>query len=220
MSMMFRPVFYRKPDDGKGDGAGSGSIDPAKQTAASGTGNDPGKQTQQSDSNNGNPPAAAITFATEAEFQKKVDELLKDRLERESKKSEEAKKKAAADAAADAAKQNGEWEKVAKQREIELGDILKKVESFDSVQEQLKRYQDALTKNLETQRTGLPDPIIKLLDKLDVAEQLEWLAVNKEAVLKKSPDGVPPTPPANGSGTEQGLKEAKDKFSRDTRNFF
>lgn len=219
--MLFHPVFYRKPDDGKGDGSGSGASDPGKQTPpASGTGNVPGNQAHSTDSNNGNPPANAITFATEADFQKKVDELLENRLERERKKSEEAKKKAAADAAAEAAKQNGEWEKVAKQREIELGDVLKKIESFDSVQEQLKKYQDALTKNLETQRTGLPEPIIKLLDKLDVAEQLEWLAVNKEAVLKKSPDGVPPTPPPNGSGTEQELKEAKEKFNRSTRSFF
>lgn len=222
--MLFRPVILRSPEDGKGGGAGGENqpgtppaTTPGTGAPPSGTGNDPGNTNS---SNNGNPPAGAITFASEAEFQKALDEKLKDRLERERKKSEDVAKKAVADAAAEAAKKNGEWQVLAEQREKELSDLQTKLNDFEPSQQRLQRYEEALKKNLEAQRTGLPEPIIKLLDKLDVAEQLEWLAANKEVILKKSPDGINPTPPANGNLSSDALKNEKEKFSKRTRSFF
>lgn len=219
--MLFRPVIYWSPEDGKGGGAASAGADASSSSGAgaqsSGTGNDPGNQ---KGSNNGNPQAGAITFASEADFQKALDEKLKDRLERERKKSEEAAKKAADDAKAEAAKKNGEWQVLAEQREKELGDLQAKLSEFEPTQQRLQRYSEALQKNLEAQRTGLPDPIIKLLDKLDIAEQLEWLAANKEVILKKTPDGIGATPTASGNPSSDALKVEKDKFSKRARSFF
>lgn len=161
--MLFRPVMFRSPEDGKGGGASGTPADAGTTPGASapgangGTGNDPGNP---SGSNNCNPPAGgAITFASETEFQKALDEKLKDRLERERKKSEDAAKKAVADAAAEAAKKNGEWQVLAGQREKEIGEAQVKLAEIDKIQEQAKRYQDALQKSLEVQRTGLPEPI-------------------------------------------------------------
>ncbi|OJX38847.1 MAG: hypothetical protein BGO78_11530 [Chloroflexi bacterium 44-23] len=158
-------MFYRSPDDGKGSGTGSNnpaSDPPATNSGtgaqASGTGNVPGDP-EKVDPKDGNPQTGAITFASEAEFQKALDEKLKDRLERERKKTEEATKKAAAEAAAEAAKKNGEWQVLAEQREKEIGEAQVKLAEIDKIQEQAKRYQDALQKSLEVQRAGLPEPI-------------------------------------------------------------
>jgi len=212
--MLFRSVRFCKPDDGKGGDGG-------------GTGNDPGIQDPKlgEGSNNGNPPVdgsskGAITFASDAEFQKKVEEILKDRLEREKKKAEEAAKKAADEAVAEAAKKNGEWEKVAQQREKEAAEALKKLQELEPVQEKAERYSQTLSKLLETQRAGLPEAITKLLDKLDPVDQLEWLAVNKETLSKTKLDGPPPTPPPDGGANSKQLEEAKEEFARKVRNWF
>jgi hypothetical protein len=57
-----------------------------------------------------------------------------------------------------------------------------KAAQFEEKARAAERYQEALTKLLATQRAGLPDGIIKLLDKLDPADQLEWIAENKATV--------------------------------------
>ena len=211
--MVFRPARFYKPDDGKGGGTGNapGTQDPPKGDGQN-NGNPP--------AGDGAPPKGAITYASEAEFQKALDEKLKERLERERKKSEEAAKKAAEDAAAEAAKKNGEWQKLAEQREKEAADALKKIQELEPVQERAERYSQALGKHLETQRAGLPEAITKLLDKLDAVDQLEWLAANKEAISKTKLDGPPPTPPPDGGAGDKQLEEAKKDFRRQTRNWF
>lgn len=196
-----------------------------------GTGNDPGAAPTSAAGNNGQPPdlkkdgkdpdagQPALVFQSEADFQKRVEEMLKERLEREKRKSEDAAKKAAADAAAEAARKNGEWQQLAEQREKDLAEATAKVSEYDQLQQQAKRYQESLKKSLEVQRSGLPESIIKLLDKLDPADQLEWLAANKESLLKKV-DGLPQSPPANGAGDQKALEEARKTFAGDVRRFF
>ncbi len=95
--MLFRSVRFYRLDDGKGGDGG-------------GTGNDPGIQDPKlgDGSNKGNPPVdnspkGEVVFPSIAEFQKKVNEILKNRLEREKKKADEAAKKAAEEAAVEAA---------------------------------------------------------------------------------------------------------------------
>ena len=56
--------------------------------------------------------APAISFATDADFQRKVDDLLKERLEREQKKAEQKAQKAREDVLAEMAAKNGEWHRV------------------------------------------------------------------------------------------------------------
>ena len=212
--MLFRSVRFFKPDDGKGGDGG-------------GTGNDPGTQDpkQGEGSNNGSPPAdnsqkGEVIFPSNAEFQKKVEEILKDRLEREKKKAEEAAKKAADEAMAEAAKKNGEWEKVAQQREKEAAEALKKLQELELIQEKAERYGQTLSKLLEAQRAGLPEAITKLLDKLDPVDQLDWLAANRETISKTKLDGPPLTPPPDGVANSKQLEEAKEEFARKVRNWF
>lgn len=216
----FGQVWFDK-NGGAGGGAGSGNGaggDPPDPGAGGegGTGNAPGG----AGPNNGTPPAGAITFASEADFQKKVDEMLKERLEREKKKTEEATRKAAADAEAEAAKKNGEWQKVAEAKEKEIAENAKKLAELDAINGKATKFEGALKKQLETLRKDLPASITTLLDKLDAAEQLEWLATNRESLTKKGPDGVPPTPSPNGDGDGKTTEEARKAFQRQTRSWF
>jgi hypothetical protein len=59
-----------------------------------------------------------------------------------------------------------------------------KAAQFEEKARAAERYQEALNKLLATQRAGLPEGIIKLLDKLDPADQLEWIAENKATVTQ------------------------------------
>lgn len=219
--MLYRWEKLMKPDDGKSGGSGGASDGDAatpgtENTNPGGTGNDPGKN----DSSKNGKTHGQIVFANDADFQKKVDELLKERLERERQKAAEAAKKAADEAAAEAAKKNGEWQKVAEQRESELKAAIERIAEFDNVQNLAKRYEEVLKKNLDAQRAGLPESISNLLDKLDVAEQLEWLAVNRDSILQRNPDGLPPTPPPSGSGSDAVTTQAKEKFAKDIKRMF
>ncbi len=224
----FGRVWFDK-DGGAGGGAGpgngAGGNPPAPgaggDAGTGGTGNAPGGQGgNQPGSNNGTPPTGSITFASEAEFQKKVDEMLKDRLEREKKKAEEAAQKAAANAEAEAAKKNGEWQKVAEAKEREIAENAKKLAELDAISGKATKFETALQKQLETLRKDLPASITALLDKLDAAEQLEWLAANRESLTKKGPDGVPATPPADGGANEKATEEARKTFQRQSRSWF
>ncbi len=221
----FGQVWFDK-DGGAGGGGGSGNGAGTPPNAdAGGAGNGPagggtGNAPGGASPNNGTPPAGGIIFASEAEFQKKVDEMLKDRLEREKKKTEEATRKAAADAEAEAAKKNGEWQKVAEAKEREIAENAKKLAELDAISGKASKFETALQKQLENLRKDLPASITALLDKLDAAEQLEWLAANRESLTKKGPDGVPPTPPPNGDGDSKATEEARKTFQRQLRSWF
>lgn len=58
-----------------------------------------------------------------------------------------------------------------------------------------ERLEAALAAQLEASRTDLPGHIIGLLDKLDTADQLAWIAANRES-LKPSVSSGGPTHPA------------------------
>ncbi|GAP14889.1 hypothetical protein LARV_02668 [Longilinea arvoryzae] len=216
-------------DGGAGGGAGSGdgasgnppapgaSAGGTGSSGTGGTGNVPGDQGKNaSGEQNGNPPAGAIVFQSQAD----IDKVIQERLDRAKKRAEEDTKKATDAATAAAAAKNGEWEKVAHQHEQTLNEQAKKLEEFDALQEKATKFEDALKKQLETLRKDLPASITALLDKLDAAEQLEWLAVNRESLTKKGPDGVPPTPPPNGDGDGKASEEARKTFQRQSRSWF
>ena len=149
----------------------------------------------------------AISFATEAEFQAKIEEMLKERLNRADRKAQEMAQKAREQAEAEAAQRNGEWEKLAQQHAAKLAAIEPELEA---IKPKLERYEKALTSQLEAQRKALPKPILSLLDNLDPASQLEWLASNKEAI-QASAVAVPATPKAQASidaATQEAARKA------------
>ncbi len=148
------------------------------------------------------PQKPAIAFATEEEFQKRVEDMLKERLDRANKKTEEAAKKAREQAEQEAAAKNGEWQKLAEQRGTKLGELEAAQTTLTSQVEtlttQAARLEKALRAQLDGLRRDVPKPVMALLDKLDPVEQLEWLAANREQV-GAGKQGVPGTPKPAGA---------------------
>lgn len=208
--MFFKRRYLSPTADAAGAPAG-------QQPPAAPTGETPNSGTGAGNAQN--PPATpptpeTITFRTPAELQAYIDNALKERLEREKKKTDKATAEAREQAEAEAAKKNGEWQKLAETRETKIKEQATQIETLTQVQEKAERYEKALKAHLDTQRAGLPAHVTLLLDKLDPAEQLEYIAANRAALLPaqppvtppggpgngKPPAGVPPTPPASAGG--------------------
>lgn len=154
------------------------------------------------------PPA--ITFASETEFQRKVDDLLKERIERERAKADKQAQKAREEAQAEAAAKNGEWQQLAEQRAAKLAELESQVAGLDAATTKAQRYEQALAKQVEALRKDVPRHLVPLLDKLDVVEQLEWLAANRDTVTPKA-NGVPATPRAQGGMDAAAQAEARQQ---------
>lgn len=73
-------------------------------------------------------------------------------------------------------------------------------------------YEGVINKLLETQRTGIPDNIAALLDKLNPVDQLQWLAENAAAVT-----ATEPKTPAAASFNPPGAKQAETQADRIAR---
>lgn len=153
--------------------------------------------------------------------QKEVDEIVKARLARKEKELETAAEKAKADAEEKALKDQEKYKELAEKFEKDLVDERTKLTELSTLPEKLERTEGALKKLLETQRKGLPDHLIKLLDKMDPVDQLEYIAENKE-VLFKAGDAPPKTPKGGGDKkpTEEELKAAKESAARYTQSRF
>jgi hypothetical protein len=147
-------------------------------------------------------PKPAVAFATEEEFQQRVEAMLKERLDRANKKADEQARKAKEQAEQEAAAKNGEWQKLAEQRGTKLGELETANATLTSQVETLTSQASRLDKALRTQLDGLrkdvPKPVMALLDKLDPVEQLAWLAANRDQV-GPGKQGVPGTPKPAGN---------------------
>ena len=79
-----------------------------------------------------------------------------------------------------------------------LNTALAQVAELETKAQSAEQYQTALSKLLEAQRAEVPAHIIALLDRLDPADQLEWLAENA-ASIKPQPE--PETTPKAGNAS-------------------
>lgn len=111
--------------------------------------------------------------------QAELDAIVKDRLDRERKASETKAQREREAAEADALKEQSKFKELADQREKQLADL-------EPFKDKAERYEAALKTHLDAERKSLPAHITALLDKLDVAEQLEWIASNREAIAKQA----------------------------------
>lgn len=143
----------------------------------------------------GAPPAEAknteertVPYARFKEVNDTLNELRQWKAEQE--KVQEKARKEAEKAEAERLKKGQEWEQLAEQRQ-------QRIDELEPIKERAERYEAALKKRLATEREGLPKHIIALLDRLDPAEQLEWLADNHEAISK-------PTAPNTNAGERGG----------------
>lgn len=146
--------------------------------------------------------APAIAFATDAEFQAKVDEMLRERLKRADDKAAAAAQKALDKAAQESAAKSGEWEQLATSRAAKLAEAEAQAADLTARLEaqtvQAERLDKALRAQLEGLRKNVAKPVLALLDKLPTAEQLEWLAANQDQANPVRPNGVPATPKPAG----------------------
>ena len=101
-------------------------------------------------------------------------------LEKEKAESE----KAASEFSRKTAEEQGKYKELYEQSTAKLSQLEEKAKSAEL-------YQEVLNKLLTTQRAGLPEGIIKLLDKLDPADQLEWIAENKSTVAPATQQAQP-----------------------------
>ena len=178
-------VFYA--DD---DGTNAGANNDAGKSDDAANGDDAGKQSG----------SAAITFASEKEFQKRVDDMLKDRLAREEQKRTKAADDARAKAEAEALAKNQEWQKLAETNAKRLAELEPLAEQVEAHQAEVERYRDALNAQLDAQRKDIPAPIIALLDRMDPIEQMKWIAENREAIVGKDGKTIIKASP-NGAGS-------------------
>jgi len=146
------------------------------------------------------PPAPEDKRFTQAE----LDAIVRDRLDRERKKRETDDAKAREQAEADRLREQHEYQKLAEQHAA-------RIQALEPQAAQAERYAAALTAHLDTQRKGLPAHLVELLDQMDVAAQLEWIAKHQDVIHAEpvaAGHGVPPTPrAAPAPGREQVVQE-------------
>lgn len=149
-------------------------------------------------------PAASAAQTQEERTYTKADleNIIKDRLERQRRANETAAAKAAEEARLKALQENGEFKKLYEEQQAAL----------DAAKQQLstlERYEQTLLAQLEREKAGLPQYIIDLLAEKSVVDQLEYL--NKHAKsLRQSTEA--PAPSLNGAA--KSAKTAVDPKQR------
>ncbi len=144
--------------------------------------------------------------------QAELEKIIAERLDRKQKQADEkaAKDREAAEAAA--LVEQKKFEELANKRQ-------ERITTLEAFEQKAQRYEAALTKLLETQRKSIPEHVISLLDKLDPAEQLEWIATNQSKIVQ--PSGAPATPKAAGSNTTPEDREiARNETARRLQSVF
>jgi hypothetical protein len=138
--------------------------------------------------------------------QAELDAILKDRLDQERRRREREAESAKGKADEERLKEQQKFQELADQRQ-------KRIDELEPIRAKADRYEAALTAHLEAERKNLPVHITTLLDKLDPADQLEWIAANREAISKDAGDGkaqrgTPLTPKAQ-NGTQHGADDTE-----------
>ncbi len=119
-----------------------------------------------------------------------LDTHIDNRLKREREKSQREKEAAEKAATEKALAEQGEFKTLAEQRAAELAESKasadKLVESEKSLKETMKRFEAAIKAHLESLRKDVPKHIIALLDKLDPVDQLDYIASNRDELVKQT----------------------------------
>jgi hypothetical protein len=144
---------------------------------------------------------------TEAE----MEQIIKDRLAREKKASDQKADDARKAAEAEAAVKNGEWQKLAEQREKELNDA-KAVLAQKDLDEKKRKI---------AKEVGLPDELaLRIQGATD-----EELKADAEAVLKAIPQaqkqpGIKPLNPGPDANNNETREQAKQRLTQTSADLF
>lgn len=163
----------------------------------------PGASSAETQNTGGQAEEKTVPYERFKEVNAKLKELTKWREDQEA-----AQTAATAQAKADQEKQLAEqaqWQTLAEQR---AADLATAATERDALRQRSATYETALKAILETQRKGLPQHLLTLLDRLDPAEQLQYLATNATE-LSKGNNG--PGTPATQKRTTQSTPDPNRK---------
>jgi hypothetical protein len=112
---------------------------------------------------------------------------------------------------ADALNENQDWQALADVNAKRAGELSARIAELEPVSAQADRYRGALETFLTAEKKDLPRHVLVLLEKLDLVDQVEYLAANREELLPKSAAaGVPASPePKERTLSEEDLERAR-----------
>jgi hypothetical protein len=174
---------------------------------------DKGQQSENPAEGNGS-PGDKPKPDTEPKFsQADLDRIVAERLQRAQAKADSDAAKARREAEEAAAAEKGEYQKLAEQRAQRITALEAQVAEAGTVQQRADRLEAALTAHLTAQRKGIEDKgVLELLDKLDAADQLEWIAKHGATAAGGQRPGIPASPRPNGHRPEQKADLAYDRM--------
>lgn len=165
-----------------------------------------------------------VSFSPEQ--QKKIDALIKERLERAKEQAKQEVEAAQAKATKQAEEQRladqQEWQQLAAQRQSTITDLEARVADLEPRVKDAKRYEQVLAGYRDKLIEGVPDHIRTLLDGRDVADQLEYLTQYRDQLVttdnknnERAPWGPPPAPAGrNGAGSATGDQQRAQQAYR------
>lgn len=146
-----------------------------------------------------------------------LERLIDERLKRERKQADEKQKKAEEERTLKALEEQQQFRELADKHKARL----------DEIEPELETYKATLETLLAAEKELVPDHLLPLLETLNPAKQLEWIAANRDKLIPAEseesgkPRGVPKTPSrGNASGAGEERKREAQKVSRSFyRNF-
>jgi len=140
--------------------------------------------------------APFMTFSSKEEYDKHVEDQLKDRLARKDRKSKEEREKAEAEARRKA------LEDQQKYQELYENEAVPKIQALEGQVEKLERYEEVVSNYSQSliDQLTLPKGVVKLLDKMDPIERLEWYTENSADFAEPPSVPVPGQEEIDGSG--------------------
>lgn len=142
-----------------------------------------------------------------------VDQIVKDRLERERKKTEIEIAKQKKQAEDDALTKNQEWQKLAESRAAEITTLQKEKADLEPFKEQAERYKAALDAQLTERKKTLPKFVLPLLDKMDPVEAMTYITENAEELGAK-PETYDETP----KGKQKKVTDEEKKTAQNSQS--
>lgn len=148
----------------------------------------------------------AVEKGIESGLDKRVSEAVKTNTEKLTKKLADqsaAEKKQAEDAALAA---QGEFKKLAEQREMENNTLKGQLADLTKAKEESAKLMEVIEKSVKAEIESLKlsqnNPIMDLLSKLPILEQSQWIAEHRAALLK-SDSGFPGLPGEREPGVKK-----------------
>jgi hypothetical protein len=117
--------------------------------------------------------------------QAELDQIVKDRLDRERKKHDAETEKARKSAEEEALTKNQEWQKLAEQRSKDLEAIAKEKADLEPFKEQADKYRKALDGQLAKVKEKLPKYLLPLIEKMDPVEAMDYITEHAEELGAK-----------------------------------